>query len=246
MPSPTIIVDLSHHNPEPDWRELAAGGVVGVILKATEGTSYVDDTFHDRRMAAEEAGLVVSSYHFFHGNAQAEMTHYLETVVPRAGERLCIDHEAEASLSELEDAVLFLKNTVPDCQITIYSGHLIKDQLGSKANEILAENTSLWIAHYTSADSPTWPKQVWQTWSLWQFTDKASVKGISAGVDGNRFNGSTENAVKWLGPAPQPIPAPEPAPTPKPTPEPAGMVTVSIEAPPGIEVSVVVNGKLIN
>lgn len=239
MVQPTIIVDLSHHNPEPDWKALKAGGIVGVIMKATEGTSYVDPTFADRRMRAEAAGLIVSSYHFFHGNRD-EMEHYLETVVPRAGERLCIDHEAEASLAELEDAVKFLRDTVPDCQITIYSGHLIKDQLGSKTSPVLAENTSLWIAHYTSAASPTWPKQVWPTWSLWQFTDKATVKGISAPVDGNRFNGSTANAVKWLGPAAQ-VPTPEPAPEPKPEKQ---MVTVSLEVPPGIEVSVVVNGKL--
>lgn len=245
MASPTIIVDLSHHNPEPDWKALKAGGIVGVIMKATEGTSYVDPTFADRRMRAEAAGLIVSSYHFFHGNAPGEMDHYLTTVVPRAGERLCIDHEAEASLAELEDAVSFLKATVPDCQITIYSGHLIKNQLGSNKSPVLAENTSLWIAHYTSADAPTWPKQVWPTWSLWQFTDKATVKGISAGVDGNRFNGSVENAKKWLGPAAQ-APAPEPAPEPKPEPiEPPGMVTLAIEVPEGIEVSVVVNGKLI-
>lgn len=244
MANPTIIVDLSHHNPEPDWQALKAGGIVGVILKATEGTSYVDPTYAKRRQAAENVGLIVSTYHFFHGNASAEMTHYLDTVNPGAGERLCIDHEAEASLKQLEDAVSFLRDTVPDCQITIYSGHTIKDQLGSNKSAVLAENTSLWIAHYTTAASPSWPKGTWPTWSLWQFTDKATVKGISAPVDGNRFNGSTENAKKWLGPAAQ-VPTPEPAPEPKPEPIPEKqMVTLSLEVPPGIEVSVVVNGKL--
>jgi GH25 family lysozyme M1 (1,4-beta-N-acetylmuramidase) len=239
MAAPTIIVDLSHHNPTPNWAALKAGGIVGVILKATEGTSYVDPTFAQRRIDAEAAGLIVSSYHFYHGNASAEMNHYLTTVVPRTGERLVIDHEdSAASLKSLEDAVKYLRNAVPDCEITVYSGHLIKDQLGSKTSPVLAENTSLWIAQYTSAAAPSWPKQVWPAWSLWQFTDKATVPGISAPVDGNRFNGSAENAKKWLGRASgmEPEPAPEPE---------TGMVTVAIEVPPGIEISVVVNGKLI-
>lgn len=237
MVSPTIIVDLSHHNPDPDWAELKAGGIVGVILKATEGTSFVDDCFAQRRLDAEAAGLIVCSYHFFHGDAQAEMTHYLETVVPRRGERVVIDHEAEASLAELEDAVLFVRQAVPDCQITIYGGHTLKEQLDGCTSDILAANTSLWIAEYTDDPCPTWPEHVWPVWSLWQFSDYAEVPGISCGVDGNRFNGSTANAIEWLGPADEHGPLP--------TPEPPGMVTVAIEVPPGIDISVVVNGKLI-
>lgn len=245
MAAPTLVVDLSHWNPTPDWRALKAGGIVGVILKATEGQTYVDKTFHGRSRAARDAGLAVSSYHFLHkGSIEAQMAHYLAAVQPRPGERLCIDHEKDASLAELERAVQFLRDRAPDCQLTIYSGHLIKEQLGSKKSAILAENTSLWIAHYTTASAPTWPKETWPAWSLWQFTDKANVAGISKPVDGNRFNGNAASAIRWLGPAVQePVDPVEPQ-LPEPTPE-AKVVIVSVQASPGVGVQVVVNGEVI-
>lgn len=238
-------IDLSHHNPEPNWPQLKAGGILGVILKATEGTSYVDPTYQARRAAALSAGFAVSSYHFFHGNAEKEMAHYLKTVAPVQGERVCIDHEAEATLQQLEDAVAYLVSVRPDLQISIYSGHLIKDQLGSKTSEILSKNTSLWVAQYNDK-GPSWPKQVWPQWSLWQFTDKAKVAGISQPVDGNQFNGSDENLVKWFGPVQsEPAPSPDPDPAPKPEPQ-LTLIRIAIDAPDDALITITVNGKEIH
>jgi hypothetical protein len=150
---------------------------------------------------------------------------------------MVLDHEDPGvSLSDLEDAVEYLLDCRPDLQISIYSGHLIKDQLGDRLSDILADNTSLWIAQYTSAAAPSWPKGTWAVWSLWQYTDQAEVSGISARVDGNRWNGSIENLITWFGPAGEPVP--EPAPEPE-----AGEVLVSVIASPGVKVTVMVNGE---
>ncbi len=120
-----ICVDLSHHNPEPDWAKLKAGGTLGVIMKATEGTTYIDNTFAARRERARAAGLAVSSYHFLkHGNAEQQMAHYLDVVGPVVGERVVIDHEdAKGTLSDLLTAVEALVRQPLDLQITVYSGH---------------------------------------------------------------------------------------------------------------------------
>lgn len=199
MAKPTLVVDLSHHQPDVDFHALKAGGIVGVILKATEGTTYVDDTFHARRSAAIEAGLCVSSYHFLKpGNYDDQMRHYVDTVQPPAGGRIVLDHEDPGvSLDNLKKCV----EGFVGVEVTIYSGNLIKEQLGTKFDEFLAVRTSLWIAHYTGADKPKWPDRTWPAWSLWQFTDHATVKGIPTPVDGNRWNGSAENLVKWFGPS---------------------------------------------
>jgi len=235
MPDP-IFVDLSHWNPTPDWQKLKAGGVTGVILKATEGTSYVDPTFAERYAAALDAGLATASYHFLKaGGIPQQMDLFLDTVQPRPGERMCIDHEDDASLKELEQAVTTLQSDSRDIQVTVYSGHLIKDQCGSKANAVLA-TTSLWLAQYTSAASPTWPAQIWPDWSLWQYTDKATVAGIGQPVDGNRFNGSDANALKWLNPA-------NAAPAPVPVPDNVVDVLISVQTSPGLTVAVLVNGE---
>lgn len=211
-----LIIDVSHHQPEPDWAKVKAGGTVGVILKATEALSYVDPTFGSRRAAAKAAGLAVVSYHFLKaGKAHEQMLHYLDVVSPAKGERVVIDYE-DSTLNDLREAVLTLQHAGLDLQITVYGGGLLKGQLGNERDAVLA-STSLWIAHYTSAPGPAWPKGTWPVWSLWQYTDSASVAGIQGPVDGNRFNGPAGNALKWLNPAPKPVPAPAPA-EPRPVP----------------------------
>lgn len=239
MSNPKVI-DLSHHNPEPVWSEVKRGGTLGLIHKATEGTSFLDKTLYRRIAAARKAGLVTSTYHFLRpGSVEAQMDWYLEKVDPLPGERLCLDHEDPGvTLPMLEEAVTYLHERRPDCQLTIYSGHLIKAQLGSGKSPTLATLTSLWIAHYTTKPAPTWPKGTWPVWSLWQYTDGAEVSGISKPVDGNKWNGSDEALLTWFGSAAAPEPQPEPQPEPEP-------VKIDIRVPPGVPVTITVNGETI-
>lgn len=200
-----IALDISHWQPDPiDWTKVKAAGVVGVIHKATEGTRITDKKLFSRAKAAMDAGLKWSTYHFLRqGSMSEQMDYYIGTINPVEGERVCLDHEdARVSLDDLIACVKAVRTNRPDLQIAIYSGHLIKDQLAGNYNKVLAENTSLWLAQYTTV--PTWPMKTWPQWSLWQYTDKANVAGISGDVDGNRFNGSAENCAAWFGPAGQP------------------------------------------
>lgn len=196
MPSP--VIDLSHNNPTPDWKALKQNGVLAVILKCTEGQTYLDPTWNDRATAAKVAGLLVAPYHFFHAGAiDLQMDWFLQNANPPHGGRVILDHESEASLSELCEAVTYLWGKRPDLQITIYSGHTIKEQLGTTTKRDELRNTSLWIAQYTTG-SPIWPKQQWPQWSLWQWTDRENVPGIGKPVDGNRFNGTSEALVRFM------------------------------------------------
>lgn len=203
------VLDLSHWQTTINFATLKAGGILGVILKATEGTGYTDTTYRSRRASAEQAGLIVSTYHFLKaGNAQAQMAYYLAQVNPAPGERMVIDvEEAGTTLSDVHAAVQALLDDPRGVQVTVYGGSLIKDLLGSSPDKFLADNTSLWLAQYTSG-TPSWPKQVWPNWSLWQYSDKGSVKGVSGACDVNVFNGEDANLVKWLSPAPKPVPQP--------------------------------------
>src|SRR5262245_56992462 len=119
MPSP--VVDLSHWNPTPDWTKLKAGGVVGVILKATEGTGYTDPTFASRRSGAKAAGLCHSSYHFLRpGKIEQQVDRYLGVVQPEEGERICWDFEDDSmKLDELRQAITILWQKRADLQQTV-------------------------------------------------------------------------------------------------------------------------------
>lgn len=149
------------------------------------------------------------------------MDFYLSKIEPEAGARVCIDYEdTGCTLTDLRDAISRLHEVRPDLQITIYSGNLIKEQLGNSKDELLA-TTSLWITQYTSADAPSWPKATWPVWTLWQYSDGSaggspkSLAGLPTPVDCNAFNGSRENCEKWLRPAGAPGQSAEPEPEPE-------------------------------
>lgn len=198
----THFIDLSHHNSNKlmDVEVFKANELVGVIHKATEGTTYTDTTYLSRRSYAMAHDIPWASYHFLKGgNVDSQMAHFLDVVQPCQGERLVIDHEANATLDELESAVLYLKQQRPDLQITVYSGHLIKDQLGERKSDVLALYTSLWVAQYNNT-GPSWPQGTWSTWSAWQWSDKGQLIGVTDPVDVNEFNGSREQCLAWFGP----------------------------------------------
>lgn len=232
-----LIIDLSHHNTVTDFDAIRAGGTIGIIHKATEGTGYSDPEYWDRRAAAEDAGLLWASYHFLkHGDIEAQMQNFVAKVQPKPGERLVIDYEDDnCTLNDLHSSIDYLRKMAPDCEITVYSGHLIKDQLGNSKDAQLA-TTSLWLAQYTTG-SPSWPKGTWPTWTLWQYSDAERASGISGAVDANRFNGSVDNACLWFDPnygGDEVVPEPQPE---------ADVVRIDITVPEGIAVVVCVNGE---
>lgn len=210
----TQVVDLSHWQTTPDFPKIKAAGIVGCILKCTEGLTNVDPTFRGRYTKAIGAGLGVGTYHFMRpGSIAKQMAHYLDILGPRHGERVILDHEDEGvSLDKLKEAVQILQADDRNLQVSIYSGHLIKQQLGTQRDALLA-TTSLWIAQY--AAQPVWPKITWPNWTLWQFTDKGSVPGVAGNVDCNKFNGTDAQCLAWLGPAGTPVPLPLPEPIPE-------------------------------
>ena len=202
------VIDLSHHNSVSSFAAVKSQGIVGVIHKCTEGRSIVDKMYESRKAHALAAGLKWSSYHFLRpGDMQGQMVHYVNIAKPVHGERMCLDYEISAvSINDLCAAVQFLLDIGRNLQITIYSGHLLKEKLGDARNEFLRANTSLWVAQYTT-ESPTWPTGTYATWSLWQYSDGSvggtprNVAGVTLPVDCNMFNGSRENLEKWFGPA---------------------------------------------
>jgi GH25 family lysozyme M1 (1,4-beta-N-acetylmuramidase) len=237
-----IVLDISHHQPDPiDWAKLKANGTVGIIHKATEGTGHVDDKLFSRARAAMDAGLCWSTYHFLRpaSDITQQIKFYLDTLDPRQGERVCLDHEdAGVSLDQLKQAVKYIRDTRPDLQVTIYSGHVIEEQLRGACDVYLAENTSLWTCEYGDS-TPEWCTGTWPQWSLFQYSENETAVGINGPVDGNKWNGTTENLIKWFGPAgEEPAPAPEP--------EPAEHIDIAIvRSSPNVLVSITLDGELV-
>jgi GH25 family lysozyme M1 (1,4-beta-N-acetylmuramidase) len=246
MTSPSVI-DISNYQSDIDLAAAKDGGLLAAIFKCTEGSTLADQSFAKFRDAANKIGLPWCSYHYLHhGSIMDQISFYLRTLKPRRGERVCIDYEDNScTLDDLREAVRLLvgQSFLADLalQITVYSGHLLKEQLGDETDPLLANFTSLWVAQYTTASAPVWPP-AYKTWSLWQHTDAAQVTGYGAPVDGDVFNGPDENLIAWIGPAsdaPHPMPAP-------PVQEPTVQIALTATAPAFVQIVPGENVTLVN
>jgi lysozyme len=236
-----VCIDISHHQGYPDFTEVRASGVLGVIHKATEGTTFIDDARAENLSNAKKAGLAIATYFWIKpGDGRAQAEFYLQTIDPVEGERVVIDYEEDGcTLTTLRDAVQALLDFRRELQITVYSGHLLKEQLGNQYDELLAENTDLWLAQYTSSeDNISWCDQTYPQWSLWQYSETGEIPGINDSyVDLDNFNGSAVEFLSWIDPAGGALPKP-------PAPPDSSMVDVAITAPDNVTVRVSVNGVI--
>jgi len=204
-PGLNAVIDLSHHNGTVDFAKIKAAGIVGIIHKATQGTQNVDPTYASRRGPALDAGLLWGAYHFGDGSdgvAQAE--HFLDVVQPDASTLLVLDFEANPSgpsitLAEGHSFITHVQS-VTNVYPGFYSGHYIKDMLGSTSDPLLAQ-CWFWLSQYgsTAVVPANWP-----TWTMWQYTDGANgpdphdVDGVGF-CDRDTFNGDLGQLQKLWG-----------------------------------------------
>ena len=194
-----MVLDLSHWETVNDWDAVKAAGYTAIIYKASEGTTYVDETYQSAKEGAEKAGLLWGSYHFLRpGDLQGQARFYVNTV-GKDLDLYCADHEDPlVTLDDLKDFLAEVYRLTGKLAV-LYSGHVIKEQLLDGHDEELARHR-LWIAHYTDADSPDWPQGTWPTWWLWQYTETGEVPGIDDETDINRYQGTAEElALEWNG-----------------------------------------------
>ena len=200
------VIDISHHNGvRLDFAKAKAAGIVGVINKATQGRANVDPTYTDNRRKATDAGLLWGAYHFATGSdgvAQAES--FLKTAKPDDDTLLALDFEPNLTgpSMSLEEARAFVTHVKQETGRFpgFYSGHFIKDLLGSRSDPVLAQ-CWFWLAQYgpTAVVPANWP-----SWTMWQYTDGAigpqphEVDGIGR-CDRDRFNGNEDQLRKLWG-----------------------------------------------
>lgn len=189
------IVDLSHFNQNADFELAKASGILGVIHKATEGTGFFDPVYASRRAAATQAGLLWGAYHFGDGtDGLAQAQYFLKKVQPDSSILLALDYETNPSgpTMTLDQARAFVSYVQ---QITgrwpgLYGGDLLRQH--AQEDDVLA-NCWLWLAQYEP--TPVVPSS-WATWTLWQYTDSATVPGIGP-CDRSRFNGTAAELMQF-------------------------------------------------
>ena len=204
-----VVIDISQHQEAVDFDKVKKDGIVGVIHKATEGFNFVDKKYASRKEQALKSGLLWGAYHFgVGGNGPDQADFFLNTVQPDAQTLLVLDYEsnrtgATITLNQARKFVAHI-NEVIRRYPGLYSGHLIKEQLGSVTTpDPILSNCFFWIAQYNGPKPLNIPP-TFRTWTFWQYTDGVHgpeprrVAGIGQ-CDRNRFNGSLGQLKKLWG-----------------------------------------------
>ncbi|MBQ7836179.1 MAG: glycoside hydrolase family 25 protein [Clostridia bacterium] len=197
-------VDVSHYQGEIDWSVLSENDIEFAYIKATEGSTYVDDCFEYNFNSALDTDLFVGAYHFFSfesdGILQAE--HFIRNV-PKTEGMLppVIDVEFYADIK---------KNPPKD----------ISEDLNAMI-EILYKHYGVQPVIYTTQEvyklyiSDCYPEQdIWirdvimtpylpdgRQWTFWQYTNREVLPGYNGEekfIDMNVFCGSKEDFESFL------------------------------------------------
>lgn len=197
------VVDLSHYDDVQDkFAGAKAFGIWGIINKVTENVSVVDKSFNWRRQPAAVEQLLYGAYHFLRpGRIEQQASWFLQNVGDPTGLLLALDHEdRRVPLSDAQHWMEVVHARVGRWPI-LYSGFLIKEQLGSKSDSWWAQR-KLWLAQYGS--NPKWPN-TWKEPFLIQYTgdgvgpEPHNVPGIvigSKGIDINHYPGTLEQLTR--------------------------------------------------
>lgn len=201
------ILDLSHNNDldgEPDeaFAKMRAAGILGVILKATQGIDFIDPTFRERAPAAAKAGLLVGAYHFcddsrtdlqarFFADVAAPLAPLLALDIEPNGEHTCAIEGAEQIAANLSVAYRLTERPL------VYVGRYGPTGDGRGLPSAGLSRYPLWLPHYAAGISLANYPAGWSDWRLWQHTDTGSCPGVIGDVDRSYFNGDEAALRAW-------------------------------------------------
>jgi lysozyme len=196
------VLDLSHHNHVSSFDAMREAGFLAIVHKVTQGVSYVDPCYHERKQAAKDAGLAWGAYHFGErGEPGTQVRHFLDTAHPSSEDLLVLDWEdyGEASMT-LSEAEVFVRTIEDHLGLApgLYSGQSFLTEQTAQRTTSPLQHSWLWLARYSS-DEPIVPP-LWSRWTLWQFSDTATVPGVEGPCDINRFPGTEDQLRRlWSG-----------------------------------------------
>lgn len=198
-------VDVSSYQGDIDWQVLSSQNISFAFIKATEGSSFVDDKFLYNWNEAIDTKLKIGAYHFFSyessGINQAE--HFIATV-PLLKNTLppVIDIEFygkfEKSPVDSEIVNLELKNML----------NRLEEYYGTKPIIYSTEKSYDLYIKDKFEEYPQWARSVYTSlsyinsskWTFWQYTNREKLYGYNGKekyIDMNCFNG-TNNEFEML------------------------------------------------
>lgn len=193
-------VDVSAYQGDIDWNILSKQGIKFAFIKATEGSSFVDEKFNINYKNASNTNLKIGAYHFFsydsEGSTQAE--NFIRTV-PKEDNLLPPVVDIEFYGDKYKN-IPNIEETQKQLSILLQK---LEDYYGkTPIIYVTYKSYNLYIAK-SFKDNYIWIRDVYfkpklkdnREWTFWQYTNKARLdgyKGQEKRIDINVFNGNIE------------------------------------------------------
>lgn len=193
-----IGVDVSEYQHEIDMSKLKEQGIQFVIIRASEGSHYVDEMFLRNWRNAHDAQLTAGAYHFFSfdtpGATQA--ANFISAVGDLKGDLIpAVDLEfygnKRSNPPEKEDVVRELQRYLD----------ILEKRYGVKALIYASQEIRDQYLEGSFDDYPMWVRNVYypisvsngKDWAIWQYRDTGILEGYTGGekyIDMNVLNRS--------------------------------------------------------
>ena len=185
-------IDMSHYQGNVFWETIGDNtSMAYVYLKATEGGDRVDQKFEQNIVMAHIHGLKVGSYHFYRPKTEQrkQLENFVSQCIPEEQDLIpMIDIETTNGLptDEFCDSLFSFLEMVEEAYHqkpllytfrNFYNRHLLGKLDGYK----------LMIAMYTP-EEPVLQDE--RDITMWQYTGKGRLMGVSGFIDKSRFMGS--------------------------------------------------------
>jgi lysozyme len=208
-------IDVSYWQSGIDWPKVRATGQRFVMIKATEGESYLDPTFNDDWSGSRLSGLLRGPYCFFHPkqDPKKQADNFI-SVVQAQGDRgelpPAVDLEVTDGLTK-DKIIPRVKAWLDEVEAAfgrkpmIYAGvsflEVNLSVLGGGPPD-WAKDYPFWLGwypyQYTDGMSPLMPRG-WFKWTFWQYSENGRLNGINAKVNQDVFNGTLEELYSFAG-----------------------------------------------
>ena len=207
-----------------------------VIIKATQGTGYVNPDCDRAYQQAKRAGKLRGTYHYVSGgNAVAEADYYVNNIKGYLRDGLlAIDWEAEQNSAWGNEAYLeqLVRRVIERTGVKplIYSMASRYAQVAAVAKKL---DCGLWIAEYANMTPTGYQAHPWREGAygcaIRQYSSAGRLPGWGGNLDLNIAYMTRDQWMKYVNPGGKPATAPskpskqsvKPAPAPKPAPKPS-------------------------
>lgn len=186
-------IDISHHQGVINWEQLSnmniqKDSIEFIYIKATEGTSFLDQELSNNIQGANEFSIPAGFYHFFRPKESAiEQASFFIASTEMHDYQLkpVLDVEVTDGITKesLQDSLIVFLNKIEVITgerplIYTYSNFFIENIIEAS----WSDKELFWIAQY----GDNCPLMQRENVLMWQFSDEGTVSGVNEKVDLNK------------------------------------------------------------